>query len=77
MMFIISKLLVFVCRKNTSFMIEQTEATNFRKINLISSALFLEGKGQNVKNQSVKSPKVDQKFEKDQNVKNHIRLLMF
>ncbi len=58
-------------------MIEQTEATNFRKINLISSALFLEGKGQNVKNQSVKSPKVDQKFEKDQNVKNHIRLLMF
>jgi hypothetical protein len=26
------------------------------------------GKGQNVENQNVKSPKVDQKFEKDQNV---------
>jgi hypothetical protein len=45
-MFIISKLLVFVCRKNTSFMNEQTEATNFRNGNEISSPLFLEGKGQ-------------------------------
>ncbi len=27
------------------------------------------GKGQNVKNQNVESLKVDQKFEKDQNVK--------
>ena len=26
------------------------------------------GKGQNIKNQNVKSPKVDQKFEKDQKV---------
>jgi hypothetical protein len=60
-MFIISKVLVFVCRKNTSFMIEQTEATNFRKINEISSALFLEGKGRNIENQTVESPKVDLK----------------
>ena len=29
------------------------------------------GKGQNVKNQNVKSLKVDQKFEEDQNVENH------
>jgi hypothetical protein len=31
------------------------------------------GKGQNVKNQNVESLKVDQKFEKDQNVKSQIR----
>ncbi len=35
------------------------------------------GKGQNIKNQNVKSPKVDWKFEKDQNVKSQIRLLTF
>ena len=33
------------------------------------------GKGQNVKNQNVESPKVDQKFEKDQNVKSLICLI--
>jgi hypothetical protein len=38
---------------------------------------FLSGKGQNIENQNVKSPKVDQKFEKDQNVKSQIRLSMF
>jgi hypothetical protein len=35
------------------------------------------GKGQNVENQNVESPKVDQKFEKDQNLKTQIRLLTF
>jgi hypothetical protein len=30
------------------------------------------GKNQNIKNQNVESPKVDQKFEKDQNVKSWI-----
>jgi hypothetical protein len=34
-------------------------------------------KGQNVKNQNVESPKVDQKFEKDQNIKSQIWLLTF
>jgi hypothetical protein len=34
-------------------------------------------KGQNVKNQNVESPKVDQKFEKDQNVESQIRLTTF
>ncbi len=35
------------------------------------------GKGQNVENQNVKSPKVDPKFEKDQNFESQIRLLKF
>jgi hypothetical protein len=34
--------------------------------------MIVEGKGQNVENQNVKSLKVDQKFEKDQNVENHL-----
>jgi hypothetical protein len=33
------------------------------------------GKGQNVKNQNVESPKVDQKFEKDQNIESLICLI--
>ncbi len=33
--------------------------------------MIVKGKGQNVENQNVKSLKVDQKFEKDQNVENH------
>ncbi len=39
--------------------------------------VLLWGKGQNIKNQNVESPKVDRKFEKDQNVKSEIRLSMF
>jgi|LakMenE01Jun11ns_1017448.scaffolds.fasta_scaffold7624130_1 hypothetical protein len=37
----------------------------------------VKGKGQHVENKNVKSPKDDQKFEKDQNVENQIRLWMF
>jgi hypothetical protein len=48
---------------------------SFKNINL--GKYILKGKGQNVKNQNVKSPKVDRKFEKDQNVKSQIRLLTF
>ncbi len=36
--------------------------------------IFL-GKGQNVENQNVKSQRVDQKFEKDQNVKSIFKLI--
>jgi hypothetical protein len=32
------------------------------------------GKGQNVENQNVKSPKVDPKFEKDQNIKSLFKI---
>ena len=53
---------------------EQTEATNFRNENEISSPLFLEGKGQNVENQNIESPKVDQKFEKDQNIESLFKI---
>ncbi len=37
----------------------------------------LKEKGQNVKNQNVESPKADQKFEKDQNIKSQIILSTF
>jgi hypothetical protein len=40
----------------------------------VTSFIAEMGKGQNVKNQNVKSPKVDQKFEKDQNFKGQFRL---
>ena len=39
----------------------------------IASNQHLTGKGHKVKNKNVESLKVDQKFEKDQNVKSQIR----
>jgi hypothetical protein len=41
----------------------------------MTERLWVQGKGQNVENQNVESPKVDRKFEKDQNVE--IRLSTF
>jgi hypothetical protein len=32
------------------------------------------GKGQNVENQNIESPKVDQKFEKDQNIESLFKI---
>jgi hypothetical protein len=46
-------------------------------LNFLSQWLIIKGKGQNVKNQNVESPKVDQKFDKDQNVESKIRLSTF
>ena len=49
--------------------LSKKELLNKLKFHLQIYAFILQGKGQNVKNQNVKSLKIDQKFEKDQNVK--------